>query len=177
MCLVPTTLSAATPSIRSGGKKRNPAQRRRSGWFSGTSTITILNPSGSRICISLNLHGLSVGSSIISTLASSSSCPAASTSRTCNHRPTLSLAPAREEPDSSRKPPRIACVQARYSRRRIPMIYQDSVLVQLIRLVDQIPTPQPPPRCPRGRPIFYSEKLFSEGPCDHDRQTLAQGGR
>ena len=40
------------------------------------------------------------------------------------------------------------------------MIYQDSVLVQLIRLVDQIPTPQPPPRCPRGRPIFYSEKLF-----------------
>ena len=40
------------------------------------------------------------------------------------------------------------------------MIYQDSVLVQLIRLVDQIPTPQPPPRRPRGRPIFYSEKLF-----------------
>jgi Transposase DDE domain len=40
------------------------------------------------------------------------------------------------------------------------MIYQDSCLVQLIRLVDQIPTPQPPPRRPRGRPIFYSEKLF-----------------
>jgi hypothetical protein len=40
------------------------------------------------------------------------------------------------------------------------MIYQDSVLVQLILLVDQIPTPQPPPRRPRGRPIFYSEKLF-----------------
>jgi len=40
------------------------------------------------------------------------------------------------------------------------MIYQESVLVQLIRLVDQIPTPQPPPRRPRGRPIFYSEKLF-----------------
>ena len=40
------------------------------------------------------------------------------------------------------------------------MIYQDSVLVQLIRLVDQIPPPQPPPRRPRGRPIFYSEKLF-----------------
>jgi hypothetical protein len=40
------------------------------------------------------------------------------------------------------------------------MIYQDSVLVQLIHLVDQIPTPQPPPRRPRGRPIFYSEKLF-----------------
>jgi hypothetical protein len=40
------------------------------------------------------------------------------------------------------------------------MIYHDSVLVQLILLVDQIPTPQPPPRRPRGRPIFYSEKLF-----------------
>ena len=40
------------------------------------------------------------------------------------------------------------------------MIYQDSVLVQLIRLVDQIPTPQPPPRRPRGRPIFYSDRLF-----------------
>jgi Transposase DDE domain len=40
------------------------------------------------------------------------------------------------------------------------MIYQDSVLVQLILLLDQIPTPQPPPRRPRGRPIFYSEKLF-----------------
>jgi Transposase DDE domain len=40
------------------------------------------------------------------------------------------------------------------------MITQESVLVQLIRLVDQIPTPQPPPRRPRGRPIFYSEKLF-----------------
>jgi hypothetical protein len=48
---------------------------------------------------------LSVASSIISTPASSSSCPTASTSRTCNHRPTLSLALAREEPDSSRKPP------------------------------------------------------------------------
>ena len=40
------------------------------------------------------------------------------------------------------------------------MITQESVLVQLIHLVDQIPTPQPPPRRPRGRPVFYSEKLF-----------------
>ena len=40
------------------------------------------------------------------------------------------------------------------------MIYQDSVLVQLIRLVDRIPTPQPLPRRPRGRPYLYSEKLF-----------------
>ena len=40
------------------------------------------------------------------------------------------------------------------------MIYQDSVLVQLIRLVECIPTPQPPPQRPRGRPYLYSEKLF-----------------
>ena len=40
------------------------------------------------------------------------------------------------------------------------MITQDSVLVQLIRLVDRIPIPPPPPRRPRGRPIFYSERLF-----------------
>jgi Transposase DDE domain len=39
------------------------------------------------------------------------------------------------------------------------MIYQDSVLVQLIRLVESIPSPPPPPRR-RGRPIVYSEKLF-----------------
>lgn len=38
------------------------------------------------------------------------------------------------------------------------MIIQDSVLVQLIRLIDRIPTP--PPRRPRGRPKFYPEKLF-----------------
>jgi Transposase DDE domain len=38
------------------------------------------------------------------------------------------------------------------------MITQDSVLVQLIRLIDRIPTP--PPRRPRGRPKFYPEKLF-----------------
>ena len=40
------------------------------------------------------------------------------------------------------------------------MITQDSVLVQLIRLVDRIPTPPPPSRRPRGRPVFYSERLF-----------------
>ena len=98
-------LSAVPKGESCGRMKRNRTQRRRSGWISGTSTITMLNPSGSRICISLNPHGLSVGSSIISTPVSSSSCPTASTSRTCNHRPTLSLAPVREEPDSSRKPP------------------------------------------------------------------------
>ncbi len=42
------------------------------------------------------------------------------------------------------------------------MITQDSVLVQLLRLIDHIPTPQPPPAKlrPRGRPVFYSERLF-----------------
>jgi hypothetical protein len=39
------------------------------------------------------------------------------------------------------------------------MITQDNVLVQLIRLVERIPSP-PPPRRRRGRPIVYSEKLF-----------------
>jgi hypothetical protein len=41
------------------------------------------------------------------------------------------------------------------------MITQDTVLVQLIRLVERIPSPPPPPRRRgRGRPIVYSEKLF-----------------
>src|SRR5215208_5246664 len=39
------------------------------------------------------------------------------------------------------------------------MITQQSVLVQLIRLVERIPSPPPPPRR-RGRPVVYSEKLF-----------------
>jgi hypothetical protein len=40
------------------------------------------------------------------------------------------------------------------------MITQESVLVQLIRLVERIPSPPPRRRRRRGRPIFYSEKLF-----------------
>jgi hypothetical protein len=40
------------------------------------------------------------------------------------------------------------------------MITQDTVLVQLIRLVDRIPTPPAPSRRPRGRPVFYSERPF-----------------
>jgi hypothetical protein len=39
------------------------------------------------------------------------------------------------------------------------MITQDSVLVQLMRLIDRIPS-LPPRRPPRGRPKFYPEKLF-----------------
>ncbi len=39
------------------------------------------------------------------------------------------------------------------------MITQDSVLVQLIRLIEHIPSPPPLPRR-RGRPYLYSEKLF-----------------
>src|SRR5215207_5541567 len=40
------------------------------------------------------------------------------------------------------------------------MITQDTVLVQLIRLIEHIPSPPPPSARRRGRPIVYSEKLF-----------------
>src|SRR5215203_2931617 len=40
------------------------------------------------------------------------------------------------------------------------MITQESVLVQLIVLIERIPSPPPPLRRRRGRPTFYSEKLF-----------------
>ncbi len=40
------------------------------------------------------------------------------------------------------------------------MIAQDTILVQLIRLVDRIPLPPPPKRRPRGRPLVYSDRLF-----------------
>ena len=40
------------------------------------------------------------------------------------------------------------------------MITQESVLVQLIVLIERIPSPPPPLRRRRGRPAFYSEKLF-----------------
>ena len=39
------------------------------------------------------------------------------------------------------------------------MIAQETVLVQLIRLVDRVPTPPPPARRSPGRPIF-SDRLF-----------------
>lgn len=40
------------------------------------------------------------------------------------------------------------------------MITQDTVLVQLVRLVDRVPAPLPPKRRPRGRPIVYPDRLF-----------------
>jgi hypothetical protein len=40
------------------------------------------------------------------------------------------------------------------------MIDRDGVLVQLMRLIDRIPTPPPPPRRPRRRPPLYSDRLF-----------------
>src|SRR5436190_4128776 len=40
------------------------------------------------------------------------------------------------------------------------MITQDTVLVQLIPLVDCIPSLPPPVRRPRGRPVVYSDQLF-----------------
>lgn len=40
------------------------------------------------------------------------------------------------------------------------MILQVSLLVTLVRLVDRIPTPPPPARRPRGRPVVYPDRLF-----------------
>lgn len=40
------------------------------------------------------------------------------------------------------------------------MITQDTLLVQLIRLIDRIPTPPPPTHRSPGRPIVYSDRLF-----------------
>src|SRR5215216_7247916 len=42
------------------------------------------------------------------------------------------------------------------------MIAQESVLVQLVRLVDRLPVPPAPPSAPprRGRPRLYSDDLF-----------------
>lgn len=39
------------------------------------------------------------------------------------------------------------------------MITQDTLLIQLIRLIERIPSPPAPPRR-RGRPVVYLEKLF-----------------
>jgi hypothetical protein len=40
------------------------------------------------------------------------------------------------------------------------MLTQGSLLVSLLWLVEQIPTPPPPVKRPRGRQAFYSDKLF-----------------
>jgi hypothetical protein len=39
------------------------------------------------------------------------------------------------------------------------MIPQESLLIQLVRLVDRIPEPQPP-KAGRGHPKVYSDRLF-----------------
>ncbi len=56
-------------------------------------------------------------------------------------------------------PPSMACVQARYPRRHLHDRPGDSVLVQLLRLVERVPEPPPPAR-PRGRPPLYPDNLF-----------------
>jgi len=40
------------------------------------------------------------------------------------------------------------------------MIAQDTLLVILVKLVDQIPVPPPPPKRGRGHPKIYSDRLF-----------------
>jgi len=40
------------------------------------------------------------------------------------------------------------------------MIGQESLLVSLVRLVDQLPAPPTPTKRPRGRPCTYSDRLF-----------------
>jgi hypothetical protein len=40
------------------------------------------------------------------------------------------------------------------------MIAQDTLLVILVKLVDEIPMPPPPPKRGRGRPKVYSDRLF-----------------
>ena len=39
------------------------------------------------------------------------------------------------------------------------MVLQDTVLVMLVKLVERIPVPAPPPRR-RGHPVVYSDRLF-----------------
>jgi hypothetical protein len=58
------------------------------------------------------------------------------------------------------KPPRIVCVHAHYSRRSLHDLSGLCSCPTHPRLVECIPTPQPPPQRPRGRPYLYSEKLF-----------------
>ena len=40
------------------------------------------------------------------------------------------------------------------------MVQQNSLLAMLVRLVDRIPTPPPPVKPGKGRPAFYSDRLF-----------------
>ena len=57
------------------------------------------------------------------------------------------------------KSPRVARVHARYSRRHLhDHLGQCSCPTHSFGRPN--PTPPPPPRHPRGRPTFYSERLF-----------------
>lgn len=40
------------------------------------------------------------------------------------------------------------------------MLSQISLLVRLVKLIDQVPTPPPPAKRPRGKPRFYSDRLM-----------------
>lgn len=40
------------------------------------------------------------------------------------------------------------------------MIYQDSLLITLVKLVDRIPMPPPPTKRGRGKPKFYPDRVF-----------------
>jgi hypothetical protein len=53
------------------------------------------------------------------------------------------------------------------------MIPQDTLLVTLVKLVDQIPMPPPPAKRKRGKPKFYSDLLVSKGIGDNDCASLA----
>ena len=40
------------------------------------------------------------------------------------------------------------------------MVYREPLLVMLVKLVDQIPFPEPPKKRGRGRPKVYSDRLI-----------------
>ena len=53
------------------------------------------------------------------------------------------------------------------------MIYQDSVLVQLIRLVERIPSPEAATTPPSRTTLSLLPEALYEGLGDHDRQKVA----
>ncbi len=40
------------------------------------------------------------------------------------------------------------------------MVFQDSLLVTLVKLVDRVPMPAQPTKRPRGHPLVYTDRLF-----------------